>query len=455
MEIYDLIVIGAGPGGYKTAELAAKRDLIVALIEKDHMGGVCLNQGCIPFKSYLNISKLRERLNDFNRKKIFEGNAEICIDQEKVRNETLRIVKILQKSIINELKKSGIEIFIGFAYIQGIEKGYVTVSVNEKIIKGKKLVIATGSREKEFPQSCEKTFYPIIYSDQIINMKKFPKKILIMGSGAAGLEIASYLNGIGCEVTVMEKLAHIGGKMDLEVSANIKECLEKKGVRFLLNTSLVEFRKDRVILRQEKSEIQEKPECVIVSIGRNANVEGFGISNCKIDYSEAGIKINEKCETNNHLVFACGDVTGKMMLAHTAYRQAKVIVDTICGDTSFMDYTYIPRIIYTNPEVIIIGLSEEECIEQKILYHAKSLPMTYSGKYLAEYGKDNTRAKMIINVNTHEILGIHIVGNDVSELALALEMMISYHLTVEEIERLVFPHPTISEIICELVRSFL
>lgn len=455
METYDLIVIGAGPGGYKASELAAKRDLKVALIEKKQVGGVCLNQGCIPLKSYLNISKLRERFHDFDKKNLFDGSVKIGIDQEEVRNETLRVVNLLQKSVMNELKKSGVKIVNGFAYVQGIEKDYVRVSINEKVIKGKKLLIATGSKEKKLPQSFEKTFYPIVYSDQIINVKTFPKRILVIGGGAAGIETASYLNGIGCEVTIAEKTDYIGGKIDLETSENIKRCLEKKGIRFLLNTSLVEFKKDRVLLKQSRNEIQEEPECVVVSIGRNVNIDGFGIENCEIDYSEYGIEINEKCETNNPLIFACGDVTGKLMLAHTAYRQAKVAIDTICGDESVMDYTYIPRVIYTNPEVVIIGLSEEECIKRKIVYHAKSLPMTYSGKYLTEYGKDNAHAKMIISNNTHEILGIHMVGNDISELALLLEMMLMYHLTVEEIDTLVFPHPTISEILYELARSFL
>ena len=195
-------------------------------------------------------------------------------------------------------------------------------------------------------------------------------------------------------------------------------------------------------------------EYLFISVGRKPNIESRIINEINICFDENGIKIDDKCRTTDGNIFACGDVTGKLMLAHTAYHQAKIIADTISGIENSTNYKIIPRVIYTNPEVLSVGMTEQECKDAGIEFQSRSLPMTFSGKYFADYGKDGAKAKMIIDKNRH-VIGFHMIGNNSSEISLAVEMMIAYEMKIEDICDLVYAHPSYAEIIGDLAESFI
>lgn len=452
--MFDVVVIGGGPGGYKTAELLGKQGISVALVEEDALGGVCLNQGCIPFKSYLNVAKLRQKAKKL-LKEITEDEFDVKLNQKKILQKKQQIIKGLQQSVSGLLKSSGVIVFYGCARVVESMDKYIRIDVNGELLECKNVVIATGSEEIMFPDIIKEMLpYKVMGSREMLELEDFPKSIDIVGGGVIGLEAACYYADAGCTVTLIEASDHVGGHIDLEIAMVLKRIMQNKGIRIITNTCLKKFEQDGVVYQQNDEFIRRESQCVLIAIGRKPRIDTDMLDCLGVKYDKKGIVIDEHCRTSNPRVYACGDVTGKLMLAHTAYRQAKVIVDSIKEKGSSMDYQIIPRIIYTNPEVLSVGFTEEDCKEQNIRYIAKSLPMTYSGKYFAECGKDGARAKMIVDEAEHRIIGFHMIGNGSSELSLALELMISNKMTTDEIGNMIFAHPTYSEIVGELTNCF-
>lgn len=321
------------------------------------------------------------------------------------------------------------------------------VGVDEKVFSGKHLIIATGSQPMSVPSANVVQSYHVIGSTDIFTMKAVPNSMHIIGGGAIGLEAASFFQTLGTKVTVVEGLSNICGKTDVEMAQVLQKSLEKQGIKFLLNTKLEEFGKSEMFCCSNGHVFEVKPEYVLFATGRKPVVDGLGLENIDVDYDEAGIAIDDKCRTTHPLIYACGDVTGKMQLAHTAYRQAAVAVDNICGKESIIDYATIPRIVYSFPTYISVGFSEEYYKENGISCLIKVLPMTYNGKYYAENGIDGCKAKLVVDADTHRLLGFHAVGHDMEELALVAEMMINNRVCLDDIRNMVFPHPTYGEII--------
>lgn len=453
--IYDLLVIGAGPGGYEAACLAGKAGLKTALIEKKTPGGVCLNQGCIPFKSYLHIAGVREEAGRLVAQGLLENTAEILVNQKAVYRYKNAVVKALGKSMEAGLKNAGVSLIHATAFIQSVEAHGICVSADGTVITGKKLLIATGSREVRLLCDRERLSYPVVYSDGMLEIQSLPENVFIVGAGVIGLEAADYFHACGCKVTVIESGTCIGGgNLDQEIADTLLKCLARKGITFYLDTTVAEFQKDAVMLTSPNGSFYQEPDFVMIAVGRKAATDGLGLAHTDIAYDEDGIKINAYGQTTNPSVYACGDVTGKPMLAHAAIRQADIAVAHLSGKNPSVSDVCIPAVIYTNPEALNVGLSEECCRKNQISYVAKSLPMTYSGKYFAEHGKDPARAKMIADADTGTLLGFHMVGNGAAEIALAAELMMTRHMTVREIRQLVFPHPAVGEIIRELAGCF-
>lgn len=453
--MYDIVIIGGGPAGYRAAELAGRRGLDTALIEGGNLGGTCLNCGCIPFKSYLNKSAAVYHFSTLVKKKLVLSDAGISVSMDNIRKEKDRIVSTLRQGIMEGLKNGGVDVITGMGRIVSTNSDSIWINAEGTEIRGKRVIIASGAKEVSITIKRKELFYPVFYSDGLLEMNEIPKKAFIVGGGVIGIEAACFLTEAGCDVTVIEAADHIGSEIERDISENLKGILEKKGIRFLLETVVTDFSPTRISLQRRLEKFCLHAETVTIAVGRKPNLDGIGLDIAGVKYNEQGILVNEKCETSNTLIYACGDVTGKMMLAHTAYRHAKVAVDNICGIESTMNYDIIPRIIYTNPEVLCVGLTEEQCKKRRIEYVVCTLPMTYSGKYFAEHGKDGARAKMIIDKENHRILGFHMVGNGAAEISLAVELMITKHLTVEEIGSLIFAHPTVGEIIHEIAEAFL
>ena len=455
--MYDLVILGAGPGGYKAAELAGKKGMSVALIEKDRLGGVCLNEGCIPFKSYLQKSGALNKYNELKARGFYKTHSDSdnpALNMDKVVLEKDKLVSELQKSVMSSIRHYGVDYYNGEGVIDKITEDAVAVRLDDRLIEGKYLIIATGSNEVRLKLNDVDLKYDVIYSRQFLEMRKIPQKALIIGGGVIGLEAACFLNEAGSKVTVIDTANHIGGNIDNEIAQVLKKSLESKGIMFMLDTKAHDFQKDFITLDSDGRLINEEFDTVLAAIGRKPNLSGFNLENSGIVYNERGIVTDDFCRTNLSNVFACGDVTGRLMLAHTAYRQAKIIVDAICGVGSRMDYNVIPRVIYTNPELLSIGLTDEECKLGELDTKSISLPMTYSGRYFSEHGKDGARVKMIVNKASNEIAGFHMVGNTSSELSLAVELMMVNHMTLNDMENLVYAHPTVGEIISSIACAF-
>ena len=445
--MYDITIIGGGPGGYKCAELLAKTKNKVALIEEKNLGGICLNQGCIPFKSYLHFSHIREECLKMSRNGIF-NLSKIETNQAVINEDKNMIIKCLQQSIAGMLKNSGVEIIYSKAH-SAIDKGEsICIETDGMTIETRKLIIATGSEERRIFDDPS-----IKYSKDILELDYLPPNIVIIGGGVIGLEAASYFADLGSKVSIIEATGQVGGSIDGEISTALLRILRNKRIDIYTNSNIYDICDNNVNFLVSEEHKVLHTDYILCSIGRIPKICKEITDPLGICATNNGIIIDDSCRTSNPKVYACGDVTGKLMLAHTAYKHAKIITDNIANKQSTINYALIPKVIYTNPEVLNVGLTEEECKKNNIKYKAKSLPMTYSGKYFAENGKDGALAKMIID-DDNRIIGFHMIGNGSSEISTAVELMILKKMCVEDIKDLVIAHPTYSEIIAEIVQYF-
>ncbi len=454
MEKFDLIIIGGGPAGYEAAELAGRRGLRTALIEGDKLGGVCLNCGCIPLKGYLHLAHMKEAVKDFQRDHILTDYGVLHVNQSYVVRRNQQIIEKLRQGIEHKLKNTGVTLYRGNAYISSVDKE-VNIIVNELLLTAKDLIIATGSQSRKIFHANQGVGYQIIYDNQLFQLTSIPHKILIVGAGAVGLEAACYFNAVGCEVIVMDEADQIGGRLDTGIAEVYRKILEHKGIRIYTESRVRKFDTEEILVEIRGQEVSLKTEVVLIAVGRIPVIQGFGLEESGINYNKEGIVIDNACRTNKRNVYACGDVTGQCMLAHVAYEQARVAVSNLIGEKADMNYDIIPRIIYSEPEVMTVGLSEDECVARNIQYITKELPLTYSGKYFIEHKNDGARAKMIVETQLYTVIGFSMIGDGASEIALAVEMMIANQMRIEDVSNLVFPHPTVGEIMRELTRLFI
>lgn len=450
--MYDVVVLGGGPGGYEAAALAGKNGLSVCLIEKKQIGGTCLNEGCIPLKYYLNFAKTERMLQQFMKQGLIDIESK-CIDPKKIVVTKNLIISVLQQSVEAMLHSAGVELWKANGIIQSVAPEKVVVSTEEGEVQGKRLIIATGSCENRMQIDSNRVNYNIGYSNDMLQLEQIPETVVIVGAGVIGLETASYYADLGSKVTVVDICEHIGGSIDGDIGKTLQQIMKKQGVRFFLGYEVKEFLKEGILIQRQDERQELTAEFVMIAVGRKPKVDDIGLNECGIVYSKKGIEIDEKCRTNQSNVYACGDVTGKMMLAHAAYHQARVIVNDMLGISASTTYELVPQIIYSNPEILTLGYTEDRCKQDNIEYIVKSLPMTYSGKYYVEHGRDNAISKLIFNKKSEQLIGVHMMGNTVSEMALFFELVMKNKMTRSQLEDLIYPHPTVSEIIKELVEK--
>ena len=443
---YDIAIIGGGPAGYNAAEKAAINGLKTVLFEKNAIGGVCLNEGCIPTKTLLYSAKLLDNMKGAPKYGILEGE-QAGFDLGKIISRKDKVVKKLTGGVKMKLTSSGVEIVEGVATLLGEKSDKIRISCNEVEYVVKYVLVCTGS-DTIIPPI--KGLADVAYwtSKEALEIKELPKSLVIIGGGVIGIEFASFFNSMGVKVTVIEMMPEILGAMDKETSAMLRKEYAKKGIDFHLNTKVTEVSPEGVTIEKDSKTSIINADRILLSVGRKANTDKVGLSNLSVEILRNGVRVNEYMQTSHPRVYACGDITGYSMLAHTAIRESDVAVNHILGIDDPMSYKAIPGVVYTNPEIAGIGKTEEELKAAGTYYQVLKLPMAYSGRFVAENELSNGLCKLIIDEEA-KIIGCHMLGNPASELITIAGMAIEQELTVDDFRKVVFPHPTVSEIIHE------
>ena len=453
--IYDLIVLGGGPAGYLAAERAAHAGMSVVCIEKNSLGGVCLNEGCIPTKTLLYSAKTFESALHGDKYGVFVEGAKL--DHNKVVDRKQKVIKSLVAGVKSTLRKNGARVIMGEGVIKKrTAEGFVIDAGGETVV-GKRLLLATGSGPAVPPidglrEQLERGF--VMTSREALELRQVPDKLVVIGGGVIGLEMASYYASAGSQVTIVEMLDHIAGQNDPELVSLLQKGYENRGMKFMLSTRVTKLTADSVVCEKDGEITELRCDKVLLSIGRRANTSGIGLENIGVITERGAVVTDEYMRTNIAEVYAAGDINGKSMLAHTAYREAEVAVNNMLAKRDIMRYNAIPGVIYTTPELSSVGETEATARAKGMDIKVVKLPMIYSGRYLAENEDGDGVCKVIFNNRTKTIVGAQALGNYSSEFIVAVGTFIETELTVDELKEIVFPHPTVCEIIREAIFQY-
>lgn len=451
----DLAIIGGGPGGYVAAERAGAAGLQTVLFEKRELGGVCLNEGCIPTKTLLYSAKVYNYA-------VHGGDYGVSVegasyDYGKIVGRKDKVVKKLVGGVKAKMKGAGVKVVKGDAVIEGRSAEGITVRCGEESYTVRNLLICAGSEAMVPPIPGLKEAGDVIVTNrEILALKEQPKELVVIGGGVIGMEFAAFYNTLGTKVTVVEMLPKILGPLDDEISASLQAVYAKRGIQFNLRCKVTGIEGNTVVYEDPDGKVcRVSGDKILVSVGRRANISGYGLESLGVEMllnrggKPCGIKVDDRMRTNIPGVYAAGDVTGFSMLAHTASREGEVAVNNILGKQDHMRYDAIPGIVYTNPEVAGVGLTEEQAKASGRDYAVVKLPMTYAGRFIAENEHPEGICKLIVGKKYHEVLGAHMMGNPCSEIIHSMCIAIENEMTLEQLQEVVFPHPTVSEIIKE------
>ena len=449
---YDLLIIGGGPAGYRAAERAGHKGLNVCLFEARSLGGVCLNEGCMPTKTLLYSAKIYDYAKGGGEKYGVTA-ADPKIDHAKVVARKDKVVKTLVSGVGMQMKGAKVTVVSAAAKCAGKNAEGFVVTAGGKEYVGKKLLIASGSvaAVPPIPGLKEALAAGIAVTNrEILDLKEIPKKLIVLGGGVIGLEMASYFNSVGSEVTVVEMMDRIGGPTDPELSECLKGLYEKKGVKFLLQTKAVAVKGGTLSVENAAGKSEISADKILVAVGRRANTADMGFETIGLYMERGAVKTDDEMKTNVADVYAAGDVNGKSMLAHTAYREAEVAVNVMTGEKDRMEYNAIPAVIYTNPEVSSVGETEETAKAKGLKFKVVKLPLQFAGRYIAENEGGNGFLKMIFDEDKI-LIGAALIGNPSSEMIFGMAIAITRKLSCRDLAKAVFPHPTVSEIFREAI----
>lgn len=448
---YQVAIIGGGPAGYTAAETAGKAGLSVVLFEKQSLGGVCLNEGCIPTKTLLYSAKTYDSARHASKYAV--NVAEASFDLSKIIARKQKVVRKLVLGVKGKLTANNVTIVNGEASI--IDKNHILCG--DETYECDNLLLCTGS-ETFIPPIPGVDAVPYWTHRDALDNKELPESLAVIGGGVIGMEFASFFNSLGVEVTVIEMLDEILGGMDKELSAMLRVEYAKRGIKFMLGTKVVSLNESLSEERQAQVEVSYEnaegagsvtADKLLMSVGRRPVMKGFGLENLNPEKTERGsIRVDGQMRTSVPGVYACGDLTGFSLLAHTAVREAEVAVHTILGEKDCMSYKAIPGVVYTNPEIAGVGDTEESLQKKGVSYRTVKLPMAYSGRFVAENEGVNGMCKLLL-AEDDTVLGAHLLGNPASEIVTLAGMAVELGLTAAEWKRIVFPHPTVGEIFKE------
>ena len=451
---FDLIILGGGPAGYNAAERAAHGGLKTAVFEERALGGVCLNEGCIPTKTLLYSAKILDYAHHGEAYGVTVTGA--SLDHAKVVARKDKVVKTLVSGVAAKMRGAGVTVIPASAKIAGKTASGFAVEAEGKTYEAKKLLVCTGSEAVVPPIPGLRDSYAgglAVTNREILDLKTAPRRIVVVGGGVIGLEMASYFCSIGSEVTVVEMLDKIAGPTEAEISKILQKNYEKKGVKFILGAKVaaVNGKPGDGVVEYEKDGKTDKIACdlVLVSTGRRARTKDIGLEEIGVQMNRGAIVTDETCRTSVPGIWAAGDVNGKIMLAHTAYREGEAAVNDMLGRKDRVDYRAIPSVIYTNPEVGSVGETVETAKKAGIEAEEVTLSLRYSGRYVAENEGGDGIVKVVYGKEHREILGVHMIGSYASEIIYGAAAMVAKKQRISDVEKLVFPHPTVCEVIRE------
>lgn len=455
---YFLAIIGGGPAGYTAAEKAAQAGKDVVLFEQNALGGTCLNVGCIPTKTLLYSAK--QYYNAQNAAKYGVKAENVTFDYTKIAQRKTKVVRKLVAGIKQRLNNEHCTVVNGAASVVSRTDEKVVIACGEETYEAENLLICTGSNNFVPPIPGLKD-NPVVWdSTDALTATVLPQSMVIVGGGVIGMEFATLYHELGVQVTVIEAMPTILPNLDQEVVAILLEKYKKSSIQILTDTKVLELQGNRVLTTNGEYEAEH----VLVSVGRRANLQGLEALN-DLEMHRGGIVVDDFMKTNLPNVYAAGDVTGKIMLAHVASRQAEVAVGRMLKQIPVQRIAYnaIPSVVYTNPEIASVGMTEREVSqfyqdmegksaeEVQDMYEVHKLPMTYSGRFVAENEGETGLCKMIVDKRNQTVLGVHLIGNPCSEFISAASFAVRMGYTVSEMQQVVFPHPTVSEILKEVL----
>ena len=458
---YDLVIIGGGTGGYVAAIRASQLGLKTAVVEKEKLGGTCLHRGCIPSKSFLKSAKVYKTVKESAKFGVMLKDPEL--DFGKVMERKNSIVTRLHQGVQYLMKKGKIDVYYGTGRILGPSifsplPGTVSVEMKDgsenEILLPKYVLIATGSRPKAL-SGLEADGEKILTSDHALEMEKLPESILIIGGGVIGIEWASMLSDFGVKVTVVEYADRILPTEDEDISREMAKELKKRGVQIFTNAlflpeSLEKGREVSLDIEQGGERKKLSAEKILVSVGRTANIEGIGLENTDIKVHKGFIETDPYYKTKENHIYAIGDCIGGLQLAHVAMREGVIAVEHIAGlNPEPLNPLFVPKCVYSEPEVASIGLTEEEARRQGYRIKVAKFPFKAIGKALIE-GDGNGFVKMIADEDTKDLLGVHLIGPNASDLISEMSLAKILDATPWEISYTIHPHPSLSEIFQEV-----
>ncbi len=443
--MYNLAILGGGPAGYNAAAMAAKAGYNVVLFEKNALGGTCLNVGCIPTKTLLYSSKMY--YNAVNASKYGVTAADVTFDYGKIVARKNKVIRKLNAGIRAKMKDNNVEVVTGEASVVTNIDGVVTIACGEEQYQAERLLICTGSvvAIPPIPGVDTAEYWT---STEALDTKEVPESLIVIGGGVIGVEFAGLFATLGTKVTVIEMAPEILPGIDTEISALLREELTKKGVEFHLSSKVLHVATGCITYSDAEGEHQATAANVLLCVGRKPSLDG--IKELGLEPFRNGIKVDEHMRTSASNVWAAGDITAVSLLAHTAEREAEVAVHDMLGVADAMHYRAIPGVIYTSPEVAGCGATEDALRAEGVEYHVHKLQMTHSGRFVAENEGGNGLCKVITDAQ-NRIIGVHMIGNPCSEIISTACVAIEMGMTADALHRVVFPHPTVGEIIKETV----
>ena len=453
--MFDVIVIGGGPGGYLAAERLGHRGKKVLVIEKQYMGGTCLNVGCIPTKTLLNSAKHYLHAKEAEQFGVHTDN--VSFNMTEMMSWKEQVVKTLRSGVTASVKKCGAQIIEGTGVI--VAPGSVKVAETGETYQAKAILVAAGSVPAMPPIPGAKDNPAVVDSTGLLSVEACPERLCVIGGGVIGIEFASLFGTLGSQVSVVEMMDEIIPPMDKEQAPLLRKALHNTTFHLGCKVERLEGGTVHFTTKDGKQE-SVTADLVLMAVGRRSETQSWGGKEIGLDITPKGVNVDDRMRTNITGIWAAGDVNGRSMLAHSAYRMAEVAVNDICSyldgteNRDLMRYNAIPWVVYSIPEAAGVGMTQQEAESKGLAVKTASVPMLVSGRFIAENGTKATgTVKVVVDVQTDIILGVHILGPYASEMIWGAAALIENEMRVQDVKQMIFPHPTVCEAIREAIWS--